>query len=86
MKRIKKSALILICTAFIGSAVFFNFGNIQEAKSENPTWYEIEYTTSTTSTGFYLITTCTNIPGSACDSPGSHHRTNISWVLGFLGL
>jgi len=39
MKRIKKSALILICTAFIGSAAFFNFGNIQEANSAGE-WYQ----------------------------------------------
>ena len=46
------------------------------------TWYEIEYTVKTTSSGIYLVTTCTEIPGVACNMPGSVHRSDLGAVLG----
>lgn len=45
------------------------------------TWYEIEYSMSITSSGAYLVTTCTGIPGSACNMSGSIHRSDVSVIL-----
>lgn len=58
------------------------FESISEAEAQtSSTWYEIEYTTSVTSSGIYLVTTCTEIPGSACNMPGSVHRTDLGPIL-----
>ncbi|NVJ87007.1 MAG: hypothetical protein HWE15_11920 [Algoriphagus sp.] len=76
----KKTILKLgVLSAYLFGVFLVNVSEI-DAQTSN-TWYEVEYTTSVTSSGIYLVTTCTNIPGSACNIPGSVHRTDLSPIL-----
>jgi hypothetical protein len=54
---------------------------VSGSANSQTTWYEIEYSMSITSSGAYLVATCTDIPGSACNMPGSIHRSDVSAVL-----
>lgn len=68
---------ISLMAAFLFASVAFGSSEI----SAQSTWYEVSYSTSVTSSGIYLVTTCTSIPGSACNMPGSIHRTDLSPIL-----
>ncbi|TFV96263.1 hypothetical protein E4S40_08555 [Algoriphagus kandeliae] len=81
----RKSILKLgVLGLFLFSVFFINVTEIDAQSSS--TWYEVEYTTSITSSGIYLVTTCTNIQGSACNMPGSVHRTDLSPIISRIGV
>jgi hypothetical protein len=56
------------------------FFGVSESRSQGIN-YEVEYPISATSNGIYLVTTCNSNSGSACNMPGSIHRSDISAVL-----
>lgn len=79
-KTILKLGMIGMCV--IGSS---SIGDLTaQAQTSPEVWYEIEYSTQVTSSGLYLVTKCTNIPGSACNMPGSVHRSDISAILSII--
>jgi len=52
----------------------FMISGIATAQS---TWYEIEYSSSYTSGGIFIVTTCIPFRVQACNMPGSIHRSDI---------
>ncbi len=74
--------LILICSFLVlmGTSLF----NSKQAKAEPSDWFEIQYYIEVTSSGTYVVTECLEIPGSACNQPGSIHRTDISIIWGLI--
>jgi hypothetical protein len=79
-KTILKLGVIGMC--ILGSSSLA--GLTAKAQTSPEIWYEIEYSTQVTSSGLYLVTKCTNIPGSACNMPGSVHRSDISSILSII--
>jgi hypothetical protein len=71
---------VFLIFAFLLAVMAFKSG---ETNAQS-TWYEVSYSTSITSSGIYLVTTCTNVPGAACNMPGSVHRTDIGPILAAL--
>jgi hypothetical protein len=76
-KKMKKVASLLFSLLFM----FMISGNTTAQSN----WYEIEYSMSYTSGGIFIVTTCTSIPGSACNMPGSIHRSDIGPILAMIG-
>ncbi|MDZ7741247.1 MAG: hypothetical protein U5Q03_05730 [Bacteroidota bacterium] len=74
--------LIVLCSFLLlmGTSLFIS----KEVAAEPNDWYEIKYYMEFTSSGTYLVTECTEIPGNACNSPGSIHRTDISIIWGLI--
>jgi hypothetical protein len=75
MKSLKLVSVMFFIVAF--------FGSISSSKSQGIN-YELEYSLSSTSNGLFLVSTCNNNGGSACNMPGSVHRTDVSWLVGFI--
>jgi|GEM_PF-1568253 len=75
MKKIKILSLVFFMAAF--------FGFIESSKSQGIA-YELEYSLSSTSNGLFIVSTCNSNSGSACNMPGSVHRTDVSWLLSFI--
>jgi len=51
-----------------------------EAQSAE-TWYEAKVTIEQTLSGTFIVSTCTSIPGSSCNMPGSIHRVKVPKLI-----
>ena len=47
-------------------------------------WFESDVYVDARSSGIYIVSDCTSIAGSACNSPGSTHRIDISFIKDIL--
>lgn len=72
----KKNKLLI--TMFASVVLFFG---VTESKSQGIN-FEATYTVSVNNNGVFLVSTCNNNSGSACNMPGSIHRADITAIIG----
>ena len=59
---------------------------VQEDKNlqSQSDWFESDVYVDARSSGIYIVSDCTSIAGSACNSPGSTHRIDISFIMNII--
>jgi len=77
-------AVGMMAIAIFPTSVDAQESNQDENLTSQSQWFESDISVDVRSSGTYVVSECTSIAGSACDSPGSTHRIDISFIMNII--